>query len=110
MDRMNGKTLDCFVELSSTADARMWVNIIKSRPKSANRIADRLLEVHLSSQGELMKELFPKAKSVLWDGGNPIIVEPEELYNSGFKTFVTLEELNSLTKHAEQPRRVSLLN
>ncbi len=54
-----------------------------------------------------MKELFPKAKQVEWDSGVPIIIETDEPFNSGFKSFVTAEELVMLVKHAEFPQRVS---
>jgi hypothetical protein len=62
----------------------------------------------MSGQDALMKELFPRAKNVVWHGGgNPIIVDTNEPYNSGFKNFVTSEEMVMLVKHAEQPHRVS---
>lgn len=34
-------------------------------------------------------------------------MEPEEDWSSGFKTFVSAEELGLMVKHAEQPHRVS---
>ena len=108
MDRSTGKTMDCFVEFFSTPDARACINSILLRSISQNRIGDRVVEVMLSSQEELMTELFPKAKNVKWQGAKPVIKEATELFNSGFKTFVSLEELGCLVRHAEQPHRVSL--
>lgn len=108
MDRSTGKTMDCFVEFFSTPDARACINSILLRSISQNRIGDRVVEVMLSSQEELMTELFPKAKNVRWQGAKPVIKETTELFNSGFKTFVSLEELGCLVRHAEQPHRVSL--
>ena len=108
MDRSTGKTMDCFVEFFSTPDARACINSILLRSISQNRIGDRVVEVMLSSQEELMIELFPKAKNVRWQGAKPFIQEATELFNSGFKTFVSLEELGCLVRHAEQPHRVSL--
>lgn len=37
----------------------------------------------------------------------PTIQEAKELYNTGFKTFVSAEEMGLLVRHAEQPHRVS---
>ena len=108
MDRSTGKTMDCFVEFFSTPDARACINSILLRSVSQNRIGDRVVEVMLSGQEELMTELFPKAKNVKWQGAKPVIKEATELFNSGFKAFVSLEELGCLVRHAEQPHRVSL--
>ena len=107
MDRSTGKTMDCFVEFFSTPDARACINSILLRSVSQNRIGDRVVEVMLSGQEELMTELFPKAKNVKWQGAKPVIKEATELFNSGFKAFVSLEELGCLVRHAEQPHRVS---
>ena len=54
-----------------------------------------------------MKELFPRAKNVQWKGQVPVIVQTDEPFNSGFKAFLTPEELVMMVKHAEQPQRVS---
>ena len=108
MDRPTGKTMDCFVEFFSTPDARASVNSILLRSISQNRIGDRVVDVVLSSQEELMAQLFPKAKNVKWQGAKPAVTEATELFNTGFKCFVSLEELGSLVRHAEQPHRVRL--
>ncbi|KAL9125123.1 MAG: hypothetical protein Q9217_005622 [Psora testacea] len=105
MDRATGKTQDCYVEFFSTPDANAWVNVINSRSNAANRIGDRVLEVQLSSQDELLKELFPRAKNVSWEGGRPLIMPSDDPYNSGFKSFLSAEELQILVRHAEQPHR-----
>ena len=106
MDRATGKTQDCYVEFFSTPDAMAWVRMINSRSNQANRIGDRVLDVHMSSQADLLKELFPRAKNISWEGGKPSKIDTDDPYNSGFKTFVSAEELASLSRHAEQPRRV----
>lgn len=62
MDRFTGKTQEAFIEFFSTPDARAWVNLIKCRPAYSNKIGDRILSVDLSSQEELMREIFPRAK------------------------------------------------
>jgi hypothetical protein len=55
-----------------------------------------------------MKDLFPKAKNVVWNGSRPEILpkNPHDPYNSGFQGFVTREELVMLVKHVEAPQRV----
>ena len=108
MDRATGKTQDCYVEFYSTPDAIAWEKAIRARGNGINRIGDRLIDVTVSSQDELLKELFPRAKSVVWDGGSPHVQDPQEAYNTGFKTFISAEELQILVRHAEQPQRVSL--
>ena len=107
MDRNSGKTMDCYVEFLSTHDARNCCNSINLRQHGLNRILERLVDVTMSSQDELLAVLFPKAKNVKWEGGSPVIMEPEEDWSSGFKTFVSAEELGLMVKHAEQPHRVS---
>ena len=107
MDRSTGKTMDCYIEFFSGPDARVCVNALNLRPTGQNRIGDRVVDVSMSNQEELMRELFPKAKNVRWDGARPVIQEATELFNTGFKTFVSSEELGCLVRHAEQPHRVS---
>ena len=110
MDRATGKTQDCFVEFFSAPDANAWRTVIVRRGPHLNKIGDRILEVDISSQEELLKEMFPRARCVDWNGPNaPQVKETEEAFDSGFKGFITLEELKNLIHHAEQPHRVSLV-
>ena len=106
MDRLSGKTMDCYVEFFSVGDAQAAVNA-KTRLGDIHKLGDRVAVMEMSSQDELLKELFPKAKQVEWDSGVPVIIETDEPFNSGFKSFVTGEELVMLVKHAEFPQRVS---
>lgn len=108
MDRVSGKTMDCFVEFLSPLDARATCNSINLRQRGLIRISDRVVDVSMSSQNELLATLFPKAKDVKWVNGKPVIMQPEEEWSSGFKSFVSAEELGLLVKHAEQPHRVSI--
>ena len=107
MDRMTGKTQDCYVEFFSNADVRAWFSSIHGRNPAANRVEDRALDARLSSQDELLKQMFPRAKNVEFLESQPTILPPDGPYNSGFKSFVSLEELAFLVRHAEQPHRVS---
>jgi hypothetical protein len=111
MERVTSKTLDCFVEFINLNEAvnavqRFDVNKVGGR---GSRLGNRHVDVELSSQDELMKELFPKTKNVKWVGGRPEILprDPDDKYNSGFAGFISKEELVMLVKHVEAPQRVS---
>lgn len=106
MDRTTGKTMDCYVEFFSYGDAQAAFNKCLLR-SSQLRLGDRVVDVTMSSQDALLSDLFPKAKNVEWQHGRPIIRDSDEPYNSGFKSFVTNEELLQLVSHAEKPHRVS---
>lgn len=110
MDRSTGKTNDCYVEFFSIGDAQVAVNRLRVRGqqiKIGTPPLDRVVTVDLSSQDFLLKELFPRAKNVVWKDSIPTIEKSTEPYNSGFKAFVTGEEMVMLVRHAEQPHRVS---
>ncbi len=110
MDRSTGKTNDCYVEFFSIGDAQAVVNRLRQRSgqiKIGTPPNDRVVTVEISSQDVLLKELFPRAKNVVWKDGNPTVEKSTEPYNSGFKAFVTGEEMIMLVRHAEQPHRVS---
>lgn len=111
MERVTSKTLDCYVEFINLNEAvnavqRFEANRIVGK---GGRLGQRHVDLELSSQDELMKELFPKAKNVKWTGGSPQIIEtdPTDRYNSGFAGFISKEELVMLVKHVEAPQRVS---
>ncbi|KAI4176896.1 MAG: hypothetical protein LQ343_000753 [Gyalolechia ehrenbergii] len=106
MDRTTGKTMDCYVEFFSYGDAQAAFNKCLLRG-SQLRLGDRVIDVAMSSQDALLAELFPKAKNVEWRNGRPLIKESNDAFNSGFKNFVTNEELLQLVSHAEKPHRVS---
>lgn len=113
MERVTSKTLDCYVEFVSFNEA---VNAIQRFDTNrtggrGGRLGQRHVEVELSSQEQLMQDLFPKAKNVIWRGSKPQIIprDPNDKYNSGFQGFISKEELVMLVKHVEAPQRVSLL-
>ena len=110
MERTTGKTMDCYVEFLSVSEAQSVVNrlVYRGQPlRLGKHPHDRVVNVAMSSQDELMKQLFPRAKNVVWTGGKPVVRESDEPFNTGFKTFITGEELVMMGKHAEQPYRVS---
>lgn len=110
MERSTAKSMDCFIEFETDAEASLAYdrtirqqNFGHRRP----RIGDRIVSVHLSSQEELMKEVFPRAKCVRWQGQHPTEVAPEFPFNSGFQGFITAEEMHMVVKFANNPNRVS---
>ena len=100
--------MECYVEFLSVGDAQSAVNA-KKKTGNIHKLGDRVAAIEMSSQDNLLKELFPKARQVSWTNGVPTIVETDEPFNSGFQHFVSKEELVMLVKHAEFPQRVSSL-
>ncbi|RMZ92275.1 hypothetical protein DV736_g496, partial [Chaetothyriales sp. CBS 134916] len=109
MERGTGKTQDCFVELPSASVTAACIErienlIMADRPP---KMAQRIVNVEMSSQGELMRELFPRAKNIMWDPttGIPIMLAAVDGYGAGFRGFLTGEELNNVVRFAEMPQR-----
>ncbi|PMD27557.1 hypothetical protein NA56DRAFT_721293, partial [Hyaloscypha hepaticicola] len=109
MERVTSKTLDCYVEFINLNEAVNAVTRFESNRATnrGGRLGSRHVDVELSSQEQLMKDLFPKAKNVQWQGSRPIIIARDENdpYNSGFQGFISKEELVMLVKHVEAPQR-----
>ena len=113
MERSTGKTMDCYIEFFSHGDACATMNRIqrdKGLDHHSVKLGGRTAEVELSTQGALMKALFPKAKNVTWHGQVPEIRPETDPYLTGFIGFLTNEELVMMVKYAEQPQRVSALS
>lgn len=101
MERVTSRTQDCYVEFMSMQDAITAVdkhNRAQSMGRS-NRLGERPVEIEVSSQAAMMKDLFPHAKGVRWEGSRPVILEdhPTEPW-SCFKGFITVEEMVCLIK------------
>lgn len=112
MERETGKTLDCYVEVASQEEAEMCMATFKRRSEAGRipRIAERTVEVKMSSQAELLAELFPRAKHVSWRGAQPIVdMTPRSYYEGetavGFQGFIHPEEFVLLLKHAALKER-----
>ncbi|KAI7549854.1 hypothetical protein KC331_g3555 [Hortaea werneckii] len=112
MERHTGKTMDAFVELENDAEARSVINHFQKRIEQGRqpRLGDRPVNVDLSSQEELMSELFPRAKNVMWDGASPVVSDHKNYYypsvaSTGFAGFLQPEEVVMVTKHVETPHR-----
>ncbi|KAK5998982.1 hypothetical protein PT974_01367 [Cladobotryum mycophilum] len=108
MEKVTSKTMDAYVEFVTLEDAMKAVerhrsNLINGR---LSRLGDRPIDVELSSQANLMKDLFPIARGIFWNGSTPEF----KPYNptapwENFKGFVSEEEMVMLVKHVEVPHR-----
>ncbi|KAK4550882.1 hypothetical protein LTR36_000462 [Oleoguttula mirabilis] len=112
MERHTGKTMDAFIEFSRASEATWVVNQFQKRIVQGRhpRVGDRQVEVVLSSQEELMSELFPRAKHVRWEGATPRVLVNTQMYyedvdSAGFTGFLQNEEIVMAVKHAETPHR-----
>ncbi|KAK3364430.1 hypothetical protein B0T25DRAFT_442365 [Lasiosphaeria hispida] len=108
MERVTSKTQDAYVEFMTFADAVKAVERHNELQKKGRqtRLGDRPVEVELSSQGALMRDLFPFAAGIFWNGSIPQIQEPVEGQPwKTFKGFVTEEEMTMLVKFVEAPGR-----
>jgi hypothetical protein len=107
MERSTAKTMDCYVELQTPQGAQSTAqrheNLIASgkHPK----LGTRQVGIEVASQDDLLADLFPRAKSIVWCSGTPILVPNDDPYSSGFTGFFTLEEMVGLVRHAENPQR-----
>jgi hypothetical protein len=110
MERSTSKTMDCYIEMKTYGAVlenfkRQWDIMTQSR--RLPRIGLRIVTVEVSTQDELMKHLFPRAKCVRWFEGQPIIMVNDDPYSTGFTGYFTSEEMVCLVRHAETPARVS---
>ncbi|PWY83497.1 hypothetical protein BO70DRAFT_335557 [Aspergillus heteromorphus CBS 117.55] len=107
MERPTAKTMDCFVEFQTPADAEETAKRINRifETGRAPRLGNRHVEVELSSQDDLLKDLFPRAKCVVWQGGMPGILRNTDPYSTGYAGFFTTEEIIGAIRHAEMPHR-----
>ena len=103
--------MDCFVEFQTVDSVydqiRRHDNLVQSgrHPK----LGSRHVHVEFSDQNELLAEMFPRAKSIIWQGGAPGVITNDDPYSTGFKGFFTKEEMVGLVRHAQCPQRVSPL-
>lgn len=106
MERVTSKTNDCYVEFMSMHDAVHAVERYNraSAQGRQSRLGDRPVEIELSSPAALMKDLFPHANGIRWEGARPVVLEdhPTEPW-SCFKGFITDEEMICLVKVSSCP-------
>ncbi|KAF8476954.1 hypothetical protein BDZ91DRAFT_787566 [Kalaharituber pfeilii] len=98
MDRASGKTMDAFVEFTCPKDAYRCVT-----RKRGKILGSRHVLLDVVNQEELMKEIFPRARGVTWEGVIPKVINTE---NGNTKAdIVTKEELVLVVGHARTPHR-----
>ncbi|RPB01847.1 hypothetical protein L873DRAFT_1886583 [Choiromyces venosus 120613-1] len=102
MDRSTGKTMDAFVEFMAPKDAWKCVARRKSRV-----LGNRHLTLDVVDPSELMKEIFPRAKGVNWDGVVPLVSRDPE-YAGRSPEILGREELVLIVNHARTPHRVCI--
>lgn len=98
MDRASGKTMDAFVEFTCPKDAYRCVT-----RKRGKILGSRHVLLDVVNQEELMKELFPKARGITWEGVIPNVLNNES--GSSKADLVTKEELVLVVGHARTPHR-----
>ncbi|RCI13026.1 hypothetical protein L249_0202 [Ophiocordyceps polyrhachis-furcata BCC 54312] len=108
MERVTSKTMDAYVEFINLDEAMKVVdkhhqNLTAGRP---SRLGDRPIEVELSSQGNLLRDLFPLARGLIWDGATPYTKAFNPHFGwENFRGFISEEEMVMLIKHVEVPHR-----
>ncbi|KAK1830256.1 hypothetical protein QBC39DRAFT_354590 [Podospora conica] len=107
MERLNSKTHDVFIELINKHEATQTVDKFNAQAKKHQylRLGKRVCQVVMSSQEELMREMFPTARGLTWNGTTPAIDgTPHETWET-FKGFINDEEFGMVRRFTEYPHR-----
>ncbi|KAL3472338.1 hypothetical protein BJX99DRAFT_266167 [Aspergillus californicus] len=107
MERSTAKTMDCYAEFQTPTDAKETVIRINRIYETgrAPRLGNRHVDVELTDQDALLKDLFPRTKCVAWKNGMPYIMPNNDRFCTGFAGFFTSEEIILAIRHAEIPHR-----
>lgn len=109
MERSTAKTMDAFVEFKTQKDAEATARRLSFTESGRYpRLGTRHVDITLSSQNELMHDLFPRAKCIEWQNGMPRMLPNTDPYSAGFQGFLTSEEIRGLISHALVPARVRI--
>ena len=93
--------MDAYVEFMTAKDAWKCVSRRRSRV-----LGNRHLALDVVDASELMKDIFPRAKGIVWDSVTP--VPSANRPDFGSKTeIISREELVLIVNHARTPHRVS---
>jgi hypothetical protein len=113
MGRTNARALDVYAEIG-TDDA--WDSIFKLYEEASYygeplKMGVRHVNIEKSSQSELMKEIFPLSCCMDFKNsfGIPVKVKNDDVYSTGFKKFLKVEELHLLLRSVIDPERVSCM-
>lgn len=102
--------MDCYVELKTPKDAEdtfKRINRIYETGRNP-RLGNRHVDVELANQNMLLKDLFPRAKSIEWINGVPCYSPDNDPFCASHIRFFTGEEITLAIRHAEIPQRVSI--
>lgn len=92
--------MDAYAEFMTAKDAWKCVSRRRSRV-----LGNRHLTLEVVNSSDLMKDIFPRAKGIFWDGVIPRLREDES--ELGTKTeIISREELVLIVNHARTPHRV----
>ena len=97
------------MEFDTPDDAKAAVDRVNRIQETGRppRLGNRHVDVEVSSQDALLKDLFPRARCIKWQNGFPVLLPNTDPYSSGFTGFLTSEEIVGCLRHAEIPHRVS---
>lgn len=109
MERVTSKTMDAYVEFVDINEAVNAVTRYETNRAGGRggRLGERHVSLEVCGHEHFMQALFPRAVNVIWHGADPQVLDEMDYYSSGFKGFISREELVMLVKHVETPQRVS---
>lgn len=93
--------MDAFVEFLNPKDAWKCVARRKSRV-----LGNRHLTLDVVDPSDLMKEIFPRAKGIIWDGVIPAVFQDKSGLDGMTPVILGREELVLIVAHAKTPHRV----
>ncbi|KAL9625621.1 MAG: hypothetical protein Q9160_000334 [Pyrenula sp. 1 TL-2023] len=105
MERPTAKTMDCFVEFRTEDDAAAFVRKHEYDNPNRKRLGNRQVYVDSVDQEELLREIWPRTKCIVWSDMVPHIVQNDDSYSTGFQGFFTTEEMVGMARAAENPQR-----
>lgn len=97
--------MDAFVEFLNPKDAWKCVARRKSRV-----LGNRHLTLDVVDPSDLMKEIFPRAKGIIWDGVIPAVLQDKSGLDGMTPVILGREELVLIVAHAKTPHRVCLVS
>ena len=108
MERPTAKTMDCFVEFRTPESCDSFAGVIEREQGEGRfpKLGNRHVYVERCTIDALMKEMWPRAKCIVWTDGCPHKSDNVDPFSTGFQGFFTTEEMVGLTRAAETPQRV----
>jgi hypothetical protein len=94
--------MDAYVEFISPRDA--WKCAFRRRSRV---LGNRHLTLDVVDSSELMKDIFPRTKGIVWHGVVPKVIEDSE-FDTRKPEIINREELVLIVNHARTPHRVCI--